>query len=265
MSGARRALFVIGIVLIILLTSVGTYFGLVALGFFEKDKHEIDYNVDVQYKVLQNNTTLIGGNYSRRGDLLEGHTENISIEKLEDKNEIVFVVKIVDSNGIDVTNSYDISSSIKYYEVDKIELNVDKTYSPEYNGKKSENYLNVVNLEKGYFIVDGNTIVSHVSISDDFTIDVNAIVLSKFGEDYSEHYQLNGCPFESIISKRYVKVKLFYDQISELSSYLIVEGSFVEGETVEIQYYGFNDSYFVRIYDEFGVETTSLYNIEVVL
>ena len=132
MSKARKGLFLIGILLIIILTSIGTFFGLKALGFFEDDVIDISYTVNIEAKKTDVDT-IYGGYYNKSGNLKDGHYDKITIVENDD-GTITPLINIYNKYGEDVSTEYKIGLVSNVKNVDRINLKVDIEHNPTYLG-----------------------------------------------------------------------------------------------------------------------------------
>ncbi|MBR2871137.1 MAG: hypothetical protein IKB98_07175 [Clostridia bacterium] len=270
MSKARKGLFLIGILLIIILTSIGTFFGLKALGFFEDDIIDISYTVNIEAKKTDVDT-IYGGYYNKSGNLKDGHYDKITIIENDD-GTITPLINIYNKYGEDVSTEYKIGLVVKNKEVEIINLKVDTVKSPYYLGQDRRLYYDCVTLQDGYFLFNATMFAevyyhSDVYGTDDQMLNVCVRFSNSLNERIDDYFNI-GVPsnlYKVAFQDRVVYLDIHYDDVSEIMQYVITEGSLAQGERIEIEYYPFDDSYSIKVFDGKNVERTDYYNFIVTI
>ncbi len=273
MSRSRRALFFIGILIIVSLALIGSYFALIALGELKKPKVEealpdtnITYSFDIQTK--EYNESVYGvSKVDRSGSLIKGHYEEITHSFDEGTNTYIPTVKIKDSKGQDVSSEYEIVISKKYTQVDFINLYIQQEEYVEYAGIIADAYKNTTSLKQGYYLLGDCKLETEMDVatfeSKPKKAQFNIKIVSSNNEELN-FFNLDITSRVLILKDRMIKIKAFYEEYIDLPYYELVEGSLVYGHELKLKYYGYEDYCVIKIYDENDIDVSRYYDVIVV-
>ena len=272
MSRSRRALFFIGILIIVALALIGSYFALIALGELDKDDGKdpsptkITYSFDIQTK------EYFGEVYGsckvvRSKNLLKGHYDEITFTFDESTNTYNPKLVIFNQNGQDVTSEYQLSIKKQYSESDTIKLYVKPQQYVEFNGIFADAYKDTASLEYGYYLLGNCSLQAEMDVSSfnskSKVANFNVKVVDKNGNEL-DLFTLDNVSYSSTLKDRVLKIKLFYVESLGLSYYEVVEGSLLEKHELKLKYYGYEEWSEIKIYDELQKEVTRYYDIIIV-
>lgn len=272
MSRSRRALFFIGILIIVALAFIGSYFALIALGELDKDDgkdpspNKITYSFDIQTKEF--NGEVYGScKVVRSKNLLKGHYDEITFTFDESTNTYNPKLVILNQEGQDVTSEYQLSIKKQYSNCDTIKLYVQPQEFVEYNGIVADAYKDTASLEYGYYLLGNCSLQAEMDVSSfdsknylaRFTVKV--VNLEGYALDF---FNVEGGEYVSHVKGRIIKLKVFYVKSLDLPYYEIVEGSLLPLHELKLKYYGYSDWCEIKIYNELNKDITYFYNVIIV-
>ena len=273
MSRSRRALFIVGILIVVTLAAIGTYFGMLALGELDRNNIDIDpkppkisYSFNIELK--EYNGELYGTcKVVKSGDLDNGHHEEISFIKDQLNNTYKPKVIILDSQNEDVTSSYQITKSVETNEVDVLNLYIQQKDKLEYAGLTKDAYRNTVSLVEGYYLLGPCEVIAEMDVPSFVTKTNTATfylsVVNKGTSNNLDFFNLDVSTYQSNLKHRIVKIKAFYNSYLDLPSYEIIYGSLVEGHILDLDYYGYEGFHEVKIYEEVVIKEGETKKIDV--
>lgn len=277
MSKLRKAILIIGILVIAVAASLGTALALYATGSMKTDPIELEFKLKepLEAKVYDGTPLKLSRvDFDNpqssdielsKGSLSAGHS--IKVEFVGSQTDVGTSmcdanIKIYDKNGFNVTNDY----SIK---VIGAELTVvQKTISVElpsqkvvYNGSKVlfTEYTTEGELVAGHRIY-GSTEASLINVGDTLPADLTPLIFDVAGNDVTANYDINfnidNVNIEVVprpLKLRPVSYEKVYDGVEIVTDDIeFVEGTLVEGQTVEFE---INHGYANTLKDVGEVET----------
>ena len=245
MSKFRKAILIIGILIVIIAASLGTALALYATGAIKTDPVELVYEVDPAEKIYDGTPLKADGHTLKSGKLAHGHFARVDYlgsqtdvgSSLSDMS-----VKIYDTEGYDVTSQYSIKvigSPISVYQK-PIGVNM-PDQRVVYNGSKVafEKYEIIDEGEGGLVSghrVYGSSEASLINVGDTLSQDLKPLVYDAVGRDVTENYKIDFSVGDiqvvpRQISVRPVSVKKVYDGVElKCSQIEYMEGELVEGQ-----------------------------------
>ncbi len=273
MSRSRRTLFFIGILIIVSLALIGSYFALIALGELKKPKVEpvlpdtnITYSFDIQTKEYNENVYGVC-KVDRSNNLIKGHYDEITYSFNEETNTYIPNVKIKDSQGQEVTSEYQITISNNHTQVDYINLYIQQKEYVEYAGIVADAYKNASSLQQGYYLLGDCALETEMDISTYESKPKKAQFNIKIVNSNNEELDFFNLDITSCVltlKDRMVKIRAFYDEYIDLPYYEIVEGSLVYGHKLKLKYYGYEDYCVIKVYDKNDADVSRYYDVIVV-
>lgn len=281
MSKLRKAILIIGILVIAVAASLGTALALYATGSMKTDPIELEFKLkEPQEAKVYDGTPLklsrvnFDDPYNSdielsKGKLANGHS--IKVEFTGSQTDVGTStcdanIKIYDSNGFNVTNEYSIKVLSAQLTV------VPKTISVElpaqkvvYNGSKVQfdEYRISDDSEGGLCIghrIYGSTNASLLNVGDTLPADLTPLIFDVAGNDVTANYNIEDFKFDGIevvkrpVTVRPVSYEKVYDGVELRADEIeFVEGSLVEGQTVE---FVINEGYKNKLKDVGETETS---------
>lgn len=247
MSKFRKAILIIGILVVMAVASLGTALALLATDTIKTDPIELIYAVRDEEKVYDG-TPLTATEYVlNEGELLPGHTARVEILGSQTNvgvSQSDLSVKIFDGNGYNVTSDYTIKVVTGDLTVTKKAVKISMpSQQVVYNGAKVlfEEYevpdpkFGLVNGHKIY----GSTEAKLINVGDTLPRDLKPLVFDVAGNEVTDNYEIDFTigDIEVIprpISVRPVSYQKVYDGTPMIAEeYEFLEGSLVEGQWAE--------------------------------
>ena len=267
MSRSRRALFFIGILIIVTLALIGSYFALIVLGGLDDGANasptKITYSFDIKTKEYEGE--LYGScKVTKSASLKDGHYDEITFTFDESTTTYKPVIVIKDAEGIDVSNKYKISISRKQVQADSIPIKVQPRNSLEFNGVSADSYSDTALLRDGYYLLgdcylnaelDVSSYLSQIQVG---TLNVNVV---DGNNNVLDFFNLDINSYTTSFIDRCVKIKVFYNPYNGVAHYEIVEGSFIYGHTLKLKYHGYEDYCEINVLDSNKNDITYYYNV----
>ena len=248
MRKMRSAVLILGGILLCLVASVATFFGLSAAGALAEDPINLTYTIENNTKTYDGEP-LVAENYSlTEGTLLEGHEAVVTFVGSQinaGESESNLQVTILDEEGYDVTNKYTIKVNSGLLTVNPLDVSI-KLEDTEviYDGQR-------INCDN-YTVTDGYLIKGHefrpsvsvelVNVNDEFPTDIEPFVFDAKGNDVTSNYNID-LTFGDItilprplIVKPVEMVKQYDGKELVCNDYEIVSGSLVAGHFIEATY-----------------------------
>ena len=247
MSKFRKAILIIGILVVMAVASLGTAFALLATNTIKTDPIELIYAVRDEEKIYDG-TPLTATDYVLNGgELLPGHTARVEILGSQTNvgvSQSDLSVKIFDGNGYNVTSEYivkvvpgDLTVTKKAVKISmpsqQVVYNGSKVLFEEYEVPDPE--FGLVNGHKIY----GSTEAKLINVGDTLPRDLQPLVFDVAGNEVTDNYEIEFTigDIEVIprpISVRPVSCQKVYDGTPMIAEeYEFIEGSLVEGQWAE--------------------------------
>ncbi|MDE6690715.1 MAG: hypothetical protein K2K04_01975, partial [Clostridia bacterium] len=285
MSKLRKAILIIGILVIAVAASLGTALALYATGTVKTDPIELEFKLkEPQEAKVYDGTPLKLSRVNfddplnsdielSKGSLQPGHT--VKVEFVGSQTDVGTTmsdanIKIYDKNGFNVTNDYSIKVIGAQLTV------VQKTISVElpaqkvvYNGSKVQfNQFKISEDSDGGLCnghrIYGSTNAELLNVGDTLPEDLTPLIFDAAGNDVTANYKIEDFKYDGIevvkrsVTVRPVSYEKVYDGVVMYADEIeFVEGSLVDGQTVEFE---INDGYNNKLRDvgETKTEITSL-------
>lgn len=248
MRKMRSAVLILGGILLCLVASVATFFGLSAAGALAEDPINLTYTIENNTKTYDGEP-LVAENYSlTEGTLLAGHEAVVTFVGSQinaGESESNLQVTILDEDGYDVTNKYAIKVNSGLLKVNPLDVSI-KLEDTEviYDGQRIN--CNNYTLTEGYLIPGHefrpSVSVELVNVNDELPSDIEPFVFDAKGNDVTSNYNID-LTFGNIkilprpLIVKPVEMEKQYDG-KELvcNNYEIISGSLVAGHFIEATY-----------------------------
>lgn len=268
MSKLRKAILIIGILVVAVAASLGTALALYATGSMKTDPIELVYALAPEEKVYDG-TPLKAETYAlTSGKLASGHRAHLEfIGSQTDVGTSMSdaTVKIYDENGFNVTGEYSIKVVGASLTVTQKTISVElPSQTVVYNGSKVLfNQYRISDDSDGELCsghkIYGSTDAELLNVGDALPEDLTPLIFDVAGRDVTANYNIVDFRYDGIeIVKRHVSVRpvsgeKVYDGMEMLADKIeFVEGSLVEGQTAE---FTINQGYLNKLTDVGDVET----------
>lgn len=278
MSKLRKAILIIGILIVAVAASLGTALALYATGSMKTDPIKLVYVLREREKIYDGTPLklddLLNDIMLKEGKLSAGHYAKIEFLGSQTdvgESESDASVKIYDENGFNVTGDYSINVVGAPLTVYKKTISVElPTQKVVYNGSKVLfNEYRISDDSEGGLCsghkIYGSTDASLMNVGDTLPDDLTPLIFDVTGKDVTANYDIAEFSFGGIeVIKRPVTVrpvsfeKVYDGKVTYADEIEFVEGSLVEGQTCE---FVINEGYGDRIKDVDEIETqiTSLH------
>lgn len=273
----NNTIFIIGMLLLCIISGVITYFSLAAAGIIEKDKIDLVYNVKAKNSDgIEYSNDFVNINdfdYTFEGSLLEGHSSNLTVknEAKELGSHIIdFKASIYNQKGIEVTDMYDVT--INSLEIEIVKRSVDIVIYKEREGRLEPGDYGVSSENK---LLDGHFLGYDKRNNKYYVIDY-------FNVDVTKYYDLNfDFQIDNALEIELSNIQKVYDGIPAKLDYTISSGSLMNDDhKIVVDYYidgslvdektGLskvtNKSYTakVKVLDKTNNDVTSKYNVNII-
>lgn len=268
MSKLRKAILIIGILVVAVAASLGTALALYATGSMKTDPIELVFTLAPEEKVYDG-TPLKAETYAlTSGKLVSGHRAHLELTGSQTDVGTSMsdaTVKIYDENGFNVTGDYSIKVVGAKLTVTQKTISVElPSQTVVYNGSKVLfNQYRIADDSDGELCsghkIYGSTDAELLNVGDALPEDLTPLIFDVAGRDVTSNYNIVDFKYDGIeIVKRHVSVRpvsgeKVYDGKEMLADEIeFVEGSLVEGQTAEFL---INEGYLNKLTDVGDVET----------
>lgn len=278
MSKLRKAILIIGILVIVVAASLGTALALYATGSVKTDPIELEFRLKDREKVYDGTPLVLSNkNFAdpknsdielSRGSLPSDYS--IKVEFLGSQTDAGWSesdadIKIYDENGFNVTSNYIIKVHSAKLKVEPKTISVElPSQKVVYNGSKVQfdEYRITGNSDGGLcrgHKIYGSTNAELLNVGDTLPDDLEPLIFDVAGNDVTSNYEIADFIKGEIevvkrsITVRPVSYEKVYDGIDLIADEIeFVEGSLVEGQTVE---FVINEGYTNHLKDVGETET----------
>lgn len=281
MSKLRKAILIIGILVIAVAASLGTALALYATGSMKTDPIELEFKLkEPQEPKIYDGTPLELSRVNfdnpaesdielSKGSLASGHSIKVEFigsqtnvgTSMSDAN-----IKIYDENGFNVTNEYSIKVTGAPLKVVQRTISVElPAQKVVYNGSKVlfSDYKIAESSQGGLcngHRIYGSTDASVMNVGDTISEDLTPLIFDTAGNDVTANYKIEEFNYKGIevvpreITVRPVSYEKVYDGEETVANEIeFVDGSLVEGQTAE---FIINDDYNNKLKDVGELDTT---------